>query len=185
MKLDNNPNEHIPTYLAPYAKDFKETDYAQFTLCSSAGNELFEVWYYGDFFEVKGKEQPFIVQTDSAPELIVVRNIATGEQIIVHNGAIHGYNSMFCDEFDAEVIANRPLKKYPIPPSKLIVELGYGIDYDDEKEDYDVDDEGYATLVDGRKMSWEDLKRNGMDFIGISYENRDGQLIEFYNKELA
>ena len=39
---------------------------------------------------------------------------------------------MFCDEYTDEQIKNRPLKKYDIPISKLILELGYC--YEDEKK---------------------------------------------------
>ncbi|WP_459190231.1 hypothetical protein ACGE0T_09560 [Parabacteroides sp. APC149_11_2_Y6] len=92
---------------------------------------------------------------------------------------------MFCDEYDVEVIKNRALKQYPIPASKLVIELTYSIDYEDEKEDYEIDDDGYVTLIDGRKMLWQDVKRNGMDFLGISYQNENGDLIQFYDKELA
>ena len=35
---------------------------------------------------------------------------------------------------------NRPLKRYEIPASKLVLELGYSIDYEDEKEDFDPDE---------------------------------------------
>lgn len=92
---------------------------------------------------------------------------------------------MFCDEYDVEVIKNRALKQYPIPASKLVIELTCSIDYEDEKEDYEIDDDGYVTLIDGRKMLWQDVKRNGMDFLGISYQNENGDLIQFYDKELA
>ena len=30
-----------------------------------------------------------------------------------------------------------PLKRYEIPASKLVLELGYSIDYEDEKEDFE------------------------------------------------
>lgn len=63
--------------------------------------------------------------------------------------------------------------------------MGYSIDYEDEKEDYDIDDNGFVTLIDGRKMSWEDVKRNGVDYIAIFFENENGDLVQFYDKELA
>ena len=176
---------YTPTYLEKYVKDFQKEDLVQLTLCSTAGNEMFEVWYYGDLFKVKGEPQPFIVDTDVAPEIIVARDVVTGEEIVIHDGSIHGYDNMFCDEYDMDAIKNRALKQYQIPASKLIVELGYSIDYDEEKEEYDIDDDGYVALIDGRKMLWDEVKRNGMDFIGISYINASGEIIQFYDKELA
>lgn len=175
----------IPTYLEKYVREFQENDFVQLTLCSTAGNELFEVWYYGDFFKVKGEQQPYIVETDVAPEMIVAKDIITGEEILIHDGAKHGYDSLFCDEYEADIVQDRPLKQYMIPASKLVVTLGYSIDYESEKEEYNIDKNENVTLIDGRKMSWDDVKRNGMDYIGISYVNKEGDLVDFYDKELA
>lgn len=176
---------NIPTYLKNYVKDVQEMRLIELSLCSIAGNELFEVWYYGDLFEVKGEQQPYISDTDTAPEKIVAKDVLTGEEILLHDGALHGYDNMFCDEYDAETVQNRPLKKYSIPASKLIIELGYSIDYEDEKEEYDIDDNGLVTLIDGRKMSWEDVRRNGFDYIAIYFEDKEGKRIQFYDRELA
>ena len=184
-KIDRKMIEQIPTYLENYVKECRENEFTQITLHSSAGNEMFEVWYYGNLLTVKGEEQPYIVETDIAPEIIVAKDVATGEEIVIHDGSIHGYNNMFCDEYDTEVIKSRTLKQYPIPASKLVIELTCSIDYEEDKEDYGIDDDGYVTLIDGRKMLWEDVKRNGMDFLGISYQNENGDLIQFYDKELA
>ena len=39
-----------------------------------------------------------------------------------------GYDNMFCDEHDPSELEHRPLKRYEIPASKLVLELGYSID---------------------------------------------------------
>lgn len=176
---------NIPTYLENYVKDVQEKRLIELSLCSTAGNELFEVWYYGDLFEVKGKQQLYIGDTDVAPEKIVAKDVLTGEEILLYDGTLHGYDNMFCDKYDAEAIQNRHLKKYSISASKLIIELGYSIDYEDEKEEYDIDDNGLVTLIDGRKMSWEDVKRNGIDYIAIYFEDKEGNRVQFYDRELA
>ena len=36
----------------------------------------------------------------------------------------------FCDEHDPAELEDRPLKRYEIPASKLVLELGYSIDYE-------------------------------------------------------
>lgn len=176
---------NIPTYLENYVKDVQENRLIELSICSTAGNELFEVWYYGDLFEVEGEQQPYITDTDVAPEKIVAKDVLTGEEILLHDGAMHGYDNMFCDEYDAEAIQNRPLKKLSIPAAKLIIELGYSIDYEDEKEDFDIDDDGLVALIDGRKMAWEDVKRDGFDYIAIYFENTEGNRVQFYDRELA
>lgn len=64
-KIDRQMTEHIPTYLENYVKEFRENEFTEITFRSSAGNELFEVWYYGNLFKVKGEEQPYIVKINN------------------------------------------------------------------------------------------------------------------------
>ena len=77
------------------------------------------------------------------------------------------------------------LKKYDIPISKLILELGYSIDYEDEKEEFINDDNKTVTLINGDIISWEDVKVNGYDFLRLSYINNNGKKISIAEYELA
>lgn len=52
-KRDSFPQ--IPTWLEGHVKERKQKRLPTVTLCSSAGNELLEVWYYGDLLTVKGR----------------------------------------------------------------------------------------------------------------------------------
>lgn len=172
---------NIPTYL----KGFIKCNENQISICSTADNDLLEVWYYGDLFEVKGEPQPYIVDTDFAPAKIIAKDVKTGEEILVFDGAIHGYNNMFCDIYTPEQIDNRPMKKYSIPASKLIIELGYSIDYDDEKEQYDFNKNGNVILMNGAVISWEDVKCNGFDFFSLYFIDNNKNVIQFVDYELA
>ena len=60
----------IPTWLEGHVKEQTQKRLPTVTLCSSAGNELLEVWYYGELFTVKGEPQPYIVDGDEAPGLV-------------------------------------------------------------------------------------------------------------------
>ena len=40
-------------------------------------------------------------------------------------------------------------------------------------------------LIDGRTMSFEDVKMNGFDYISLSYESQNGEVIQFVDIELA
>ena len=62
---------------------------------------------------------------------------------------------MFCDEHNPAQLAHRPLQRYEIPASKLVLELGYNIDYEDEKESFEVDEADTVELVNGERMPWE------------------------------
>ena len=92
---------------------------------------------------------------------------------------------MFCDEYTDDQIKNRTLKKYDIPTSKLILELGYNIDYEDEKEEFINEDNKTVTLINGDIISWEDVKVNGYDFLRLSYINNNGEKISIAEYELA
>ena len=80
------------------------------------------------------------------------------------------------DEHNPAQLAHRPLQRYEIPASKLVLELGYNIDYEDEKEDFEVDEADTVELVNGERMPWEQVKRDGIDYIALYYVN-DGTVL--------
>lgn len=175
----------VPTYLKKYIKNYEDNELATMTLCSNGCNELFEIWYYGHLFLVKDEKQNYIVNTDQAPMLIVAKVPDTGEEIILFDGSKYGYNNMFCDIHDAEKLSSRTLQKLDIQPSKIMIEVGYSINYEEEKEDYDFDEKGLVILVDGRRISWETVLLDGFDCIAISYIDETGRKIQFVDEELA
>ena len=175
----------IPVYLKNNVKNYNEKDFSTMTICSKIGNDLLEVWYYGDLFLVQSEERNYIVETEYAPVKIVARDPETNEEILVFDGAKHGYDNMFCDVYTEEQINNRELKKLDIPASQLILELGYSIDYEDEKDYYDFDENGYVILINGNKMLWEDMTLNGFDYLSLSYIDKNGEKIHFADYELA
>lgn len=175
----------VPTYLKNNVKDYEEKRLTTMTICSTDKSDLLEIWYYGDMFLVESENREYIVNTDEAPALVIAKNPATGEEILLIDGGKHGYDNMFCDEYDEDALKNRTLKKLDIPPSKIIVELGYSIDYEDEKEEYDFDENGRVILIDDRRISWEDVITDGFDYIAISYVDGEGKEIQFLDAELA
>lgn len=46
--------EKYPTWLTGHVKEWAQKRLSTVTLCSTTGNELLEVWYYGDLLTVKG-----------------------------------------------------------------------------------------------------------------------------------
>ena len=181
--------EKVPTYLADNIYNVKDSDYLSVDIQSKNGNSLFEVYYYGDLFEAKGEKQPFIVNyyTDEVeiPCKIVAKDTETGEEILLFDGYRHGYNAMFCEEFDPAEVEKRTLVKYDIAPCKIHIDFGYSIDYEEEKEDYEVDEADRVTLINGETISWEEVKRNGFDYISIICETENGEKAEIVSLELA
>ena len=171
--------------LSGHVKEWAEKRLPTVTLCSTTGNELLEVWYYGDLLTVKGEPQSYIVDSDEAPGLVAARDPESGEAFIIFDGGRHGYDNLFCDEHDPAELEHRPLKRYEIPASKLVLELGYSIDYEDEKEGFEADEADTVELLSGRRMPWEQVKRDGIDYIALYYVNEEGKQVQILDAELA
>lgn len=88
-------------------------------------------------------------------------------------------------EHNPAQLAHRPLQRYEIPASKLVLELGYNIDYEDEKESFEVDEADTVELVNGERMPWEQVKRDGIDYIALYYVNDKGKQLQILDAELA
>ena len=56
---------------------------------------------------------------------------------------------------------------------------------EEEKEDYEVDEEDRVTLINGETISWEEVKKNGFDYISIVCETENGEKAEIVSLELA
>ena len=175
----------IPTWLEPHVKTQAQERLLTVTLCSTSGHELLEVWYFGELLQVPGEQQLYIVDAGEVPGLVVARDPESGEQFVIFDNGRHGYNNMFCDVHDPKDLANRPLKRYDLPASKLVLELGYSVLYDDEKDTFKVDDAGTVELIDGTRMPWEQVKRDGIDYIALFYVNSEGQRVQILDAELA
>ena len=167
--------EKYPTWLIGHVKEWAEKRLPTVILCSTTGNELLEVWYYGDLLTVKGEPQSYIIDSDEAPGLVTARDPESGEEFVIFDGGRHGYDNMFCDEHDPSELEHRPLKRYEIPASKLVLELGYSIDYEDEKENFEPDEADTVELINGERMPWEQAKRDGIDYIALYYVNEKGK----------
>ena len=178
--------QKVPTYLSENVCNLKSGDYLSVDIQSKNGNTLFEVYYYGDLFEVKGEKLPFIVDNEAGiPCKIVAKDTETGKEILLFDGYRHGYNAMFCEEFDLAEVEKRTLVKYDIAPCKIHIDFGYSIDYEEEKEDYEVDEADRVTLINGENIPWEEVKRNGFDYISIICQTENGEKAEIVSLELA
>ena len=177
--------EKYPTWLIGHVKEWAEKRLPTVILCSTTGNELLEVWYYGDLLTVKGEPQSYIIDSDEAPGLVTARDPESGEEFVIFDDGRHGYGNMFCDEHDPSELEPRPLKRYEIPASKLVLELGYSIDYEDEKETFEPDEADTVELINGERMPWEQAKRDGIDYIALYYVNEKGKPVQILDAELA
>lgn len=176
----------IPTFLKNYSADYTEKDEeSEVCIVDSEGGRLFEVWYYGEPLNIDGYKYPLYVGTEFSASKFIAKSVLTGEDILLFDGAVHGYDAMFCDSFSQEQIEHRTLRKLDFSPAELKIWFGYCIDYEDEKDDYDFDENGNVILLNKRTVPWEQVKSDGIDAIALYYKNSKGKWIEFAEEELA
>ncbi len=156
------------------------------TLENKEINELYEIYFYGlvvsdhlicGIFDEKTSK--------TKPCLIVAKCIQTGNEILLYDQAKYGYNSVFCDEFHSEDTKNRPLVKLEIPHSKIEIDFGYNIDFEEEKEDFDFDEENSIETINSEKISFEEVKKNCFDYIKITAIDEAGNKRVICELELA
>ena len=149
-------------------------------------NEFFEIYYFGELDSDAVITEIFDEKTSAIkPCKVVAKCIETGKEILLYDQLKYGYNSLFCDKFDLETFDNRPLVKLDIPNSKIEIDLGYSIDYDEEKEDFEFDDNNYLETINGEEISFEAVKKDGFDYIKISAIDEDEIIREVLNLELS
>ncbi len=184
-KVAPTTSSRYPTWLEGHVKEWTQKRLPTVTLCSSTGNELLEVWYYGELLTLNEEPQLYIVPTYFAPELVTARDPESGEEFVIFDHGRHGYDNLFCYEQDTDALKSRSLRRYDIPASRLVLELGYSIDYEDEKEDFEPDENGNVELINGERMPWEQVKRDGIDYIALSYVDERGKQVQILDAELA
>ncbi|WP_155591378.1 hypothetical protein [Lysinibacillus cavernae] len=174
----------IPLYLQPFAANVQQLDEveSQIQLRSSTGNVKFDIWYFGNLLPINGETLPFITGSTTK---IVAKDPLTTEEILLFDGTIHGYDALFCDEYTQEQRVNRPLQKYNMPSTEVVLSFFYNIDYDEEVDDYEVDEQGNVQLINGETADWETIKRNGYDAFAFYFKNKDATLLAFAQEELA
>ncbi|OCG13839.1 hypothetical protein A9G24_06940 [Gilliamella sp. App6-5] len=176
----------IPTYLQKYAVDIKENDpdYNGLTslyIQSSNKEQWFEIYYYGELYNgyITGTEPTFCNMK------VIAKSIESKEEILLFDATEYGYNGMFCDGHSKEEKKNRPLTKLDVPASRIKLAIGYGIDYEEEKEDFDFDENGHVILIDDRRITWQNLQHDGFDWLYILLIDKNGDELEVVNEELA
>ncbi|MGJ8734595.1 MAG: hypothetical protein ACSHW4_15675 [Cellulophaga sp.] len=155
-------------------------------LKTKSGGKIFRIKYYG---ELHFKYKNLIVQTEFAPSKIFAVDISNNEEILLFDGCFHGYNAMFCDKYSEEQIMNRTVDKFYVSENgndkfELVISTYNGIDYEDEFRE-EVDSNGKIELVSGKKIDFEEVKRNGFDTLQIWGFNENGEKIEIISEELA
>ena len=198
FKKDNKPSNSTtdngvlgPTFLDGLTahiqnpKDLHSHEWRR-QLKTASGQTKFKIKFYGQLHE---DYKNLIVGTDFAPSLVFAVGNATGQEILLFDGCKPGYNALFCDTFTDEQIKNRPVTNYykDIDGNEIfeiVISTYNGVDYENDFADQ-VDEIGLIELIDGTKIEFEKVKRNGYDTLQIWATNDNGKTINFLSEELA
>lgn len=175
----------IPTHLAgrvvPIASE--RDDGRSFALRSSNGGDRFELRYSGRWLPEHG-----MIVGDVTPLLVVARAIGTGEDLVAFDGGRHGYDAMFADEHDPDVLrsrrADRLLELDGRTAFAVEVHVFDFIDWDLEADDMR-DDDGALRLTSGEVIDVERLRADGFSWLCIDVVTPDGVRHRVVDEELS
>lgn len=155
-------------------------------LKTPSGQTKFKIKYFG---QLHHRYQNLIVGRDELPVIVLAIEPTSGQEIVLFDGCRHGYNALFCDTYSKEQIVKRAVDTlYMTAKGKDTFELTIstynGIDYDDEFSD-EVGQDGRIEIMDGTKVEFETVKRNGFGAIQIVATTDTGETVEILSEELA
>lgn len=171
----------VPAYIKPISTDTSVINGCQLkSQLVVEGNSHFHIFTHGIAETILGNL--YLMPDDRNEDSylkIVLHAIDTGNFYLVYDGRIHGYDNMFCNE---HMEIDRDMEKFELNGSDIFsgnIILGYNIDYEDEKEDYDVDENEMVEVMNrDDKISWQQVKEEGYDYIHIDFTNEKGDKIE-------
>lgn len=184
----------VPTYLKEenykilkYEEMSKETSSITLQIftkeASGLHHDYFEIYYYGASLSGELIHEYFDKSSQKiVPCKVVAKCLHTEQEILLYDQARYGYNSLFCDEFNKKLTSERQLKKLALPPSKIELTLTYNIDYEEEKEDFGFDETDTIETINGEEITFEDVKKDGFDYlkiVAIDKEKSERLIAEF------
>jgi len=168
----------LPNHYTPHAKNVtKGSDGLNFQLAAQDGTDLFEILYYGNLI---GKT--LISGTEDAPMRAVARAVSTGQEILIHDGCIHGYDNLAWQEHAGADKIKRDLKMSEFGIGKVFLHMQT---LPDDEDEWEKDENGLVTSDHGRKYRWEDFKRNAITWLSVDFVTEKGKKINIVDEELA
>jgi hypothetical protein len=152
-------------------------------LKTQSGQTTFKIKYYGD------RQGSLVVRTEFAPAKLFAVDEITGQEILLFDGCIHGYDPIFSDTYSAEQLNDRKVNHFYVDEdSNNIFEIEllvhYNLAFQAELLE-SVDENGFVELDNGSKIEFEKAKRNGFDVLQIFVKNKNGKITAIVSEELA
>lgn len=194
MRIPSNLVGHVLPLEDPEADGIQRS----FALGSQAGGVGFEIYYFGELFEPENYldgNAKLIVGTHrgtdrETPAIVVARPLSTAgtSDIVLFDGAVHGYDAMFVQDYDPALLASRSVENQLEINGESVfavtISVIDNIDWDEEEVDF-LDENSQLRLLNGTVIDAEQLRADGYDAIGIDVVDAHGRSTEILNEELA
>jgi hypothetical protein len=163
-------------------------------ICDQDGTTQFRIKYFGEIqpsypYLIVGKNfNSKIEEEEYEPPRVIAENADTGNEILLFDLALHGYNAIFCSEYvEFKDVERKPTQRIVDKSEndlfEVFVSIYYNIDFDQEFGD-EVDEDGNIEMYDG-KVNFETAKTNSFDWIHIHLKNGQNKWLEIIDFELA
>jgi len=174
----------VPGYIKPLLTDIHvEQGCLTKAILNINGTRQFQVLHNGVVEPILGNL--YICPVDVDYLRVTLQPLDSNNQYVVYDGRLYGYENMFSEEYPE---SQQPLQKLELNGSDIFsgdITLGYSVDFEDEKETFHLDENGMVEVMNrSDKISWEQAKEEGYDYIHINFVNEKGDNI-FVDFELA
>ena len=169
----------LPTYYESFAKDIVKSKALgggyRFQLCAQDGSDDFKILFYGNLM---GKH--LIAATEDAFSKVIAKALSSGEEILVFDGMVHGYNNLACYEHSEAI--ERPLKESDFGQGKIFIEIE---SLPDDESDWELDEDRNVIINEDKKIPWQEFKRNAICWLQVYFVTKDGHKKEIIDEELS
>lgn len=150
-------------------------------IVSKNSNTFFEIKYYGNIYD-----DHLITSNNDLPQKVVLIDINTKEEILLFDGAKHGYDSVFWFEHPEKVNEREINNTYNLKGDtefEIVVKVGYNPHFKEEFDE-DLNADGFIENQRGEKLGAEAFL-DGFDTIDVFAFTKDGQGVVILAEETA
>lgn len=185
-----------PMYLRPYLtlleedmKSFYKIRYPNVEwigqLVSSTGNRWFTIKYYGELLD---KATIVNANLRQWPMKVVAVDDQSGEEIVLFDKAVHGFEGFIAHEYKETMPASRPVdKEYPFANAGLSFKIVFVAFYNSTEEHLSeyLNDDGLVEVPEGiGPISLADACPDAFDALGVYVIGKNGKRTEMISEEL-
>ena len=146
----------------------------------SEGNNKFKLHFFGHF------ENGIITSKGELPIIVKAISTQTQQEITLFDGAKHGYNAVFWQEFSSKIdtrVIDNELSIYEQTDFEIVLRLRYSLEVKKEF-DSDLKQNGFVTNNRGENLDASGFQ-NGFDSIEVFIFTSNGKIAQIVAEETA